>query len=77
MEIARERFLDESRAYHLTLSLRSRTTEMHSVLTALSGDERERVSAALARALDDIHAVVAVHLSAGPARATEPSAVTP
>ena len=36
MEIARERFLDDSRRYHLTLSLRSRTTEMHSVLTGLS-----------------------------------------
>ncbi len=58
MEIARERFLDESRRLHLTLSLRSRTTEMHSVLTALSSDEREEVGVALARALDQISAVV-------------------
>jgi hypothetical protein len=57
MEIARERFLDESRQYHVTLTLRSRTTEMHSLLTALNSDERERVSAALARALDEIVAI--------------------
>jgi hypothetical protein len=64
MEIARERFLDQSRAYHITLSLRSRTTEMHSVLTALSSDERDAVSAALARALDEIGRVVGSRLAA-------------
>jgi hypothetical protein len=58
MEIARERFLDESRQYHLTLTLRSRTTETHSLLTGLTTDEREAVSLALARALDEITAVV-------------------
>lgn len=64
MEIARERFLDESRAYHLTLALRSRTTEMHSMLTALTPDERERVSAALVRALNEVEGVVSAHLPA-------------
>ena len=54
MEIARERFLDDTRRFHLTLSLRSRTTEMHSVLSALSPDERDAVGLALARALDEI-----------------------
>jgi hypothetical protein len=58
MEIARDRFLDESRAYQLTLSLRSRTTEMHSLLTSLSSDEREAVNAAMIRALDDIEGVL-------------------
>lgn len=58
MEIARERFLDQTRDYHLTLTLRSRTTEMHSVLTALSGEQRDAVSAALARALDEISGIV-------------------
>ena len=48
MEIARERFLDESRQYHLSLTLRSRTTEMHSVLTALSHDERDTETSYLA-----------------------------
>jgi hypothetical protein len=59
MEIARERFLDDSRLYHMTLTLRSRTTEMHSLLTALSSEERDAVTIALARALDDILAVLA------------------
>jgi hypothetical protein len=59
MEIARERFLDDSRLYHLTLILRSRTTETHSLLTSLTNDERDEVSVALANALDAISAVVA------------------
>jgi hypothetical protein len=63
MEIARERFFDDSRLYHVTLTLRSRTTEMHSVMTALSSDERDAVGAALARALDEIGSVVAGRLA--------------
>jgi hypothetical protein len=59
MEIARERFLDDSRLYHLTLTLRSRTTETHSLLTSLTSDERDAVSVALAKALDEISAVMA------------------
>ena len=59
MESARERFLDDSRLYHLTLILRSRTTETHSLLTSLTSDERDEVSVALATALDAISAVVA------------------
>ncbi|MCC7176967.1 MAG: hypothetical protein IT177_01100 [Acidobacteria bacterium] len=66
MEIARERFLDPTRDYHLTLSLRSRTTPMHSALSALTPDERDRVSRTLARALDEIAAVVGAHLSERP-----------
>jgi hypothetical protein len=62
MEIARERFLDLSRDFHLTLAVRSRTTPMHSALTALTADERELVSRALARALDEIEAVVKPHV---------------
>jgi hypothetical protein len=58
MEIARERFLDDTRLLHLTLMLRSRTTEMHSALTGLTSDQRDAVAAALARALDDISAIV-------------------
>jgi len=60
MEIARERFLDDTRLLHLTLALRSRTTEMHSVLTSLSHDQRDAVATALARALDDISRIVSV-----------------
>ncbi|MGE3276676.1 MAG: hypothetical protein AB7O67_16300 [Vicinamibacterales bacterium] len=58
MEIARERFLDESRQLHLTLGLRSRTTEMHSLLTALTPDERQEVSRIMARAMDELTAVL-------------------
>ena len=58
MEIARECFLDDSRLLHLTLSLRSRTTEMHSRLTALDNDQRDALAVALARALDEISAIV-------------------
>lgn len=61
MEIARERFLDDTRRFHLTLSLRSRTTEMHSALSALSPDQRDAVGLALARALDQIQELVAVN----------------
>jgi truncated hemoglobin YjbI len=67
MDLARERFLDEGRDYHLTLSLRSRTTAMHSALTALTPEERDQVSHVLARALDDIAALVRAHLES-PAR---------
>lgn len=62
MEISRERFLDESRSYHLTIGLRSRTTEAHSLLTALTPDEREQVSLAIVKALDQIENIVRSHL---------------
>ena len=58
MEIARERFLDDTRRLHLSLMLRSRTTEMHSALTALTAEQRDAVATALARALDDIGKIV-------------------
>jgi len=67
MEIARERFLDDGRELHLTLSLRSRTAAMHSLLTALTPDERAEVAASLARALDEIAATVRRRLPLAPA----------
>ena len=63
MEISRERFLDESRSYHLTIGLRSRTTEAHSLLTALTPDERDQVSTAIVNAMDQIEKIVRSHLS--------------
>ena len=63
MEISRERFLDESRSYHLTIGLRSRTTEAHSLLTALTPEEREQVSTVIVKAMDQIEAIVRPHLS--------------
>ena len=62
MEIARERFLDDSRSYHLTIGIRSRTTEAHSLLSALTPDEREQVSAAIVKAMDQIEKIVQPHL---------------
>jgi peptidyl-tRNA hydrolase len=64
MEIARERFLDDSRSYHLTIGIRSRTTEAHSLLSALTPDEREQVSVAMVKAMDQIEKIVRSHLLA-------------
>ncbi|MDP2053008.1 MAG: hypothetical protein Q8L75_05195 [Acidobacteriota bacterium] len=64
MEIARERFLDDTRTYHLTVGIRSRTTAAHSLLSALTDDERAQVSAAIVRALDEVEQVVRRHLPA-------------
>ncbi len=65
MEISRERFLDESRTYHLTIGLRSRTTAAHSLLTALTTDEREQVNNAIVKAMDQIEQIVRARLSTG------------
>ena len=66
MEISRERFLDDSRTYHMTIGLRSRTTAAHSLLTALTPEEREQVSAAIVNAMDQIEKIVRSHLSPQP-----------
>jgi hypothetical protein len=63
MEIARERFLDESRTFHLTIGLRSRTTQAHSLLTSLTPEEREQVSIAIVKAMDQIEKIVRPHLT--------------
>jgi peptidyl-tRNA hydrolase len=63
MEISRERFLDESRSYHLTIGIRSRTTEAHSLLSSLTADEREQVSLAMVKAMDQIEKIVRPHLA--------------
>jgi hypothetical protein len=66
MEIARERFLDDSRSYHLTIGIRSRTTEAHSLLSQLTPEEREQVSVAMVKAMDQIEKIVASHLAPPP-----------
>lgn len=63
MEIARERFLDDSRTYHLTIGIRSRTTAAHSLLSALTQEEREQVSTAIVKAMDQIEKIVQSHLA--------------
>ena len=63
MEIARERFLDESRTFHLTIGVRSRTTQAHGLLTSLTPEEREQVSIAIVKAMDQIEKIVRPHLT--------------
>jgi hypothetical protein len=62
MEIARERFLDDARTYHVTIGVRSRTTEAHSLLSSLTPDEREQVGRAIVQAMDQIEKIVRTHL---------------
>lgn len=62
MEISRERFLDDSRTYHLTIGIRSRTTAAHSLLSALTAEEREQVSTAIVKAMDQIEKIVRSHV---------------
>jgi peptidyl-tRNA hydrolase len=66
MEIARERFLDDSRSYHLTIGIRSRTTAAHSLLSALSPEEKEQVNAAIVKAMDQIEKIIQPHLTPTP-----------
>jgi hypothetical protein len=63
MEISRERFLDDGRAYHLTIGVRSRTTEAHSLLSALTTEERQQVSDAIVKAMDQIEKIVRTHIT--------------
>ena len=57
MVIERERYLDDSAARLISLAVRSRSPEMHSLLTALTAEERTAVSDAIG-ALDEIAAVL-------------------
>ena len=63
MEISRERFLDDSRTYHVALALRTRTTPAHSLLTSLSDEERDEVNKAIVTALDAIDRVLRARLN--------------
>ena len=62
MEIARERFLDDSRTIHLTAGLRSRTAAAHSLLSGLTDEERAQVSAAIVHALDEVERILRAKL---------------
>ena len=54
MTYQRERFLDDSNLWHISLELRSRTGPMHSLMTGLTTEERDAVTDALSKALDAI-----------------------
>ena len=58
MEIPIDRYLDDGKASLVTIALRSRTTEMHSVLSALDAQQKAAVQAALTQAMNDIVAVM-------------------
>jgi len=63
MEISRERFLDDGRTLHLTIGVRSRTTEAHSLLSGLTTEERQQVGEAIVKAMDQIEKIVRPHLT--------------
>ena len=58
MNIARERYLDDSSHWLFSLALSSRTVAAHSVLTALTPEDRQAIGAALATALDSMVTVL-------------------
>ncbi len=58
MEMSIDRYLDDGKASLVTLALRSRTTGTHSLLSALDADQKAAVQGALAKAMDDIAAVL-------------------
>ena len=59
MVIERDRYLDDSGEWLLSLALRSRSPGTHSLLSALDETERRKVSESLAHALDDIARLLA------------------
>ena len=62
MVIERERYLDDSAERLISVGLRSRSPEMHSLLTALTVEERTAVSDALVRALDEVAVMLKARL---------------
>jgi hypothetical protein len=66
MEFSVDRYLDDGPSRLVTLAVRSRTTEAHSVLSALDTEQKAAVQAALTRAMDDISAVVRPVVAAMP-----------
>ena len=63
MVIERERYLDDTSGRLISLGVRSRSPEMHSMLTALTPEERTAVADAIARALDDIAGILRAKLA--------------
>jgi hypothetical protein len=54
MVIERDRFLDDTAQWRLSLGLTSRTAPMHSLMSALTDEERGAIGSSLTRALDEI-----------------------
>jgi hypothetical protein len=71
MRIARERYLDDSTRWFLTLELWTRTAEMHSAMDALAPEQRQAIGDAIVDALDRIARIVepvAIERGAKPVR---------
>ena len=66
MVIERDRFLDDTAQWRLSLGLSSRTAPVHSLLSALSDEERGAIGASLTRALDEIVDVLRRKRANGP-----------
>jgi len=68
MVIARERYLDDTSRFRVSLELASRTDVMHSVLSELPAEVHASLGDALVRALDEIAAALAPSVTgvAGP-----------
>jgi hypothetical protein len=58
MTIERDRYLDDTGDWPISLALRSRSASTHSLLSALTQAEADRISRALVAALDEIVAVL-------------------
>ncbi len=54
MVIERDRFLDDTAQWRLSLGLTSRTASIHSLMSALTDEERGAINLLLTRALDEI-----------------------
>ena len=63
MVIERERYLDDTSGRLISLGVRSRSPEMHSLLTALTSEERTAVSDVIVRALDEIARILRSRLA--------------
>lgn len=63
MRIARERYLDDTSRFLLELSLLTRTSELHSLLSNVPQEERDAIGDLLVSALDAIAARLRAHLA--------------
>jgi hypothetical protein len=59
MDITRDRYLDDTSRYHVTLSLMTRRAEMHSLLTDVPAEVQQQIGETLVRCLDEIQRLLA------------------
>jgi hypothetical protein len=66
--ISRERYIDDTVKYAVSLALVTRTHEMHSVLSDAPDEVRDRLGNILVQALDQIQTVLTPMLDRPPTR---------